>query len=128
MKLKNLREQESILKEEKNKLIEGLEITHKINEMSEKRTKLEQEIRDHAVEQYNQTGEKKFGQIGIRVTTKYDYDEEEALTWAMEHSLCLSLDKSSFKKQMKVQPLDFVTTEEVPTATIPTEIKEVNNE
>lgn len=125
MELKNLREQESLLKEQKNKLIEGLEITNTINEMSDKRIKLENEIREEAIEKYKQTGEKKFGQIGIRVTTKYSYDDEIALSWAVEHNLCLSLDKTKFKKQLKVQPLDFVKTEEVPTATIPTEIKEV---
>jgi len=47
-----------------------------------------------------------------------DYDPKEALKWAMEHQIALSLDKSSFDKFAKATPLDFVTIREEPRAQI----------
>lgn len=123
-KLKQLRELEKKSKEERDAAIEKLPIVTEFNIIKDQRESLEREIREEAINKFKQTGEKKFGQIGIRITTKYGYDEIDALTWAKKHDLCLALDKTAFKKQLKVQPLDFVKVEEIPTATIPTEIKE----
>lgn len=124
IRLKDLRKLESDLKIERDKAIEKIPQVIEFNLIKQNREEVESEIRKEAIERYNETGEKKFGMVGIRITSKYDYDELAALNWAKSHDLCLALDKTAFKKQMKVQPLDFVTISEVPTATIPTEIKE----
>jgi hypothetical protein len=123
-KLRKLRNLELETKEEKDRQVNALPILKELEVIQDERTQLENEIRADAVNLYNQTGEKKFNQVGIRITKKYNYDEEQALQWAKDHNLCIALDKTAFKKQLKVQPLDFVTEEEVPTATIPVEIKE----
>jgi hypothetical protein len=49
------------------------------------------------------------------------YDADTAFQWAQEHKMALSLDKNAFKKIAKASPLDFVTVEDVPTITIPTD-------
>jgi len=122
-KLRELRELRSYTNKEMSDFLEALPLTERIREIRLNIEELEQDIRDEAIVMYNKTGEKKFGQIGIRMMTKYDYDEFKALDWAKEHNLCLALDKSAFKKQLKVSPLEFVDVSEIPTATIPTEIK-----
>lgn len=123
-KLKQLRELEQKTKAERDSQIEKLPIVTEFSIIKSERETIEREIREEAINKFKQTGEKKFGQIGIRITAKYIFDELDALTWAKEHDLCLALDKTAFKKQLKVQPLEFVKVEEVPIATIPTEIKE----
>ena len=122
MKLKELRDLELKTKTQRDKEIESLPIVEEFEIIKQERETIEREIRELAINKYNETGLKKFGQIGIRITTKYNYDDLEALTWAKSHNLCLALDKIAFKKQLKVQPLDFVEVQEVPIATIPTEI------
>lgn len=123
-KLRLLRWLESTKKQERDEMIRGLAIVNEIEVIKSDRENIEAELRETAVTKYLETGLKRFGQLGIRITTKYDYDDSEALEWAKKHELCLALDKTAFKKQLKVQPLDFVKSSEVPTATIPTEIKE----
>ena len=122
--LKKLRELEADAKAKRDKIIEALPIVIELQLIREAKELNENLIRTEAISKYNLTGEKKFGQVGIRITTNYMYTEENALNWAKEHDLCLALDKTAFKKQLKVQLLEFVQTEEVPTATIPTQIKE----
>ena len=51
---------------------------------------------------------KRLGGIGIRETTKLDYAKEDALNWAIEHKLCLSLDTKAFESLNKTPPLMFV--------------------
>ncbi len=122
--LKKLRELEADTKAKRDKIIEALPIVIELQLIRDAKELNENLIRSEAIREYQRTGEKKFGQVGIRITTNYMYTEENALNWAKEHNLCLALDKTAFKKQLKVQLLDFVQTEEVPTATIPTQIKE----
>ena len=124
LKLKQLRELEATKKEEKDKAIEELPIVREFEIIKYERETIERHLRENAIVQYQETGDKKFGQIGIRISTKYEFEDSVALDWAKKHDLCLSLDKVAFKKQLKVQPLEFVKVHEVPTATIPTEIKE----
>jgi hypothetical protein len=59
--------------------------------------------------------------LGVRVTQSLVYDADTAFQWAQEHKMALSLDKKAFEKIAKASPLDFVTVEEVPTITIPTD-------
>ena len=128
LKLKNLRELEAQKKAERDEAIEQLPIVREFEIVRDEREIIERHLRERAILQYKETGDKKFGQIGIRITTKYEFDDVTALCWAKKHDLCLSLDKIAFKKQLKVQPLEFVKVHEVPTATIPTTIKEAKDE
>jgi hypothetical protein len=59
--------------------------------------------------------------LGVRVTQTLRYDEAKAFQWAQEHRIALALDKKAFERVAKASPLDFVTVEEVPTVTIPTD-------
>lgn len=59
--------------------------------------------------------------LGVRVTTALVYDADTAFAWAQEHKMALSLDKRAFEKIAKASPPEFVTVEEVPTVTIPTD-------
>ena len=127
-KLRVAREKEIKYRTERDKLLEiflaDLEVVKQLEFTKKYREELENEIRDEVINKFKETGEKKFGQLGIRLMTAYDYSDEDALTWAKEHDLCLALDKTAFKKQLKINLLDFVKVEEIPTATIPVEIKE----
>lgn len=59
--------------------------------------------------------------LGVRVTQSLVYDADTAFQWAQEHKMALSLDKRAFETIAKVSPPEFVTVEEVPTVTIPTD-------
>lgn len=99
-------------------LFKSIEILNE--EISENKLKIAEE----AKVEYEETKEKKLlGGIGIRVTTNLNYENEEALKWATEHQLCLSLDRTAFNKIAKTQDIDFVKKEENITVTFPKEIK-----
>lgn len=92
----------------------------------------EQWIRQTALEIYGVTHEKKLaGGIGIKIMTQYNYEEQKAYDWAIEHNMALALDKKAFEsivkiqkpEQMKTNGIDFVEILEKPIATIPKEIK-----
>lgn len=86
--------------------------------------KMQDVIREQAKAEYLITDNKKLlGGIGIRVISSLIYDKTDALKWAKEHSLCLSLDKRAFDKIAKSQDLDFVTKKEETTVTFPPKIK-----
>lgn len=93
-----------------------------INVLKLNATQFEDELREMALAEYAATGAKKFSHgIGIRVTTKLDYDEVQALEWAKAHRLALKLDAKAFEKIAKADTPDFVQVVEVPTATLPTD-------
>lgn len=80
----------------------------------------ESALRDALVENYKATGEKTFDKdCGVMVTTKYEYDPAEAVTWAKTNAPVLvveAVDKKAFEKMPMVSELPFVTTIETPTA------------
>jgi len=77
-------------------------------------------LRENAEAGYNKDGEKKrLGGVGIRVLKTVTYDPSEALKWAKEHSLALSLDKRRFEQLAKTEEIDFVTLGEKVTVTFP---------
>jgi len=85
---------------------------------------LEEEIREEALYEYKNTGEKKqLGGVGIKIMKKLSYDPKQAFGWAKEHSLALQLDKRAFEKIAKAQELDIVEELLYPIATIPKDIK-----
>lgn len=86
---------------------------------------LEAYLREQALAHFAATGDKQpFNYLGIRVTTGYAYAPDQALEWGKKHGLCLSLDAKAFKDLCKADSTRpaFVTVEEVPTATIATDL------
>ena len=69
------------------------------------------------------TGDKK-GIAGteVKVFTKLDYKAEDAMAWAKESGLCLTLDAKAFEKVAKATPLPFVTERAEPKVTIATDL------
>lgn len=126
IKLQKTRDLIFELKEKREKILEEAkkdpvfaEIEQLVNAMMD----LELEIREEAIKTYNETGEKKIGQIGIRIMKGLVYDEKVAFEWAKEHSLFLTLDKKAFERYAKdSDSLNFVGYDERVIATIPTKI------
>ena len=126
--LNTLRKNEKVIKDELNLRQERFNKENEtlINEIKIISEKIDGEsgaIRALVIEKYNETGNKQqeFG-LGIRVNKKLSYDEKEALNYAKEHKMFLKLDKSGFEKHAKTENVDFVKIEEIPTATIPTDL------
>lgn len=92
------------------------------------RSKLDEEenlLRELTLNAFNQTGDKTLiPGVGIRIMTKLEYYPRVAFKWAVEHNMALSLDTRAFEKIAKASPPDFVTINQVPQATIATELKE----
>lgn len=64
--------------------------------------------------------------VGIRVYTKYEYDENKALEWAKENArfiIVTAVDKKLFEKICAGAPPDFVTVKPSPSATIATALE-----
>lgn len=98
-------------------------LLEQIASQSEKVTEAENKLRYMTIEEYKTTGNKAPAVgVGIRILTKLEYEPKDALKWAMEHQVALSLDKSSFEKFAKATPLDFVQVREEPQATIATNL------
>lgn len=82
----------------------------------------EAELRAAGFAAYAETGTKQLPRgLGVRVTTKLDYDPAEALTWAKHHGLALQLDKAAFERIVKADTPDFVKMIDVVTITLPTD-------
>jgi uncharacterized coiled-coil DUF342 family protein len=89
----------------------------------------EADLREIALTEYTATNAKKLPcGIGIRVTTKLEYDEAAAFAWATEHKMALALDKKAFEKIAKASPLPFVEEVETPTVTLPTDTAKLRGE
>ena len=126
-KLRLLRDDETQAKAEVNKLINEIPAFKDLEEIRNKKELLEQEIREEVINKFKETGEKKFGQLGIRISKKLVYEPNDAMAWAkdyMQIAIKTVLDRKQFETFAKVNNLDFVKVEEIPTATIPTEIKD----
>jgi hypothetical protein len=110
-----------ILWEEENKVIIQDSLNASIACME-----AEAKLRELTLNAFNQTGDKTLiPGVKIRMLTKFEYDPRMAFKWAIEHSMALSLDTRAFEKIAKASPPDFVTVNQVPQATIATELKEV---
>jgi len=82
-------------------------------------------LRTEIVAQFKATGNKHpAAGLGIREIVELNYLESDALEWAKEHAMCLTLDKKAFEKVVKAinGALPFVVQETVPTATIATDL------
>jgi len=82
----------------------------------------EAELRAKTVEAYKANPESKTlaDGIGVRVTTNYVIDTEQAITWAIEHNMpnLLTIKTPAFKKQAKLVELDFAVPNESISAVI----------
>jgi hypothetical protein len=76
-------------------------------------------LRTLAVERYQATGHKSLAPgVKIREVTRLQYDPQDALTWAMEHRIALTLDVKAFEQLAKVARLPFVQITVEPQATL----------
>ena len=83
----------------------------------------EEALRARAVEEYNLTGKKKPAPgIEIKVFTRLSYEPPAALAWAIDHKLALQLNKASFDKIAKDNPMDFVALTQEARALIATDL------
>ncbi len=80
-------------------------------------------LRELTLQAYQETGNKTPVEgVGIREMTRLEYDQKEALKWAMSHQVALSLDRKTFEGLAKATPLDFVIITKEPQATIATNL------
>jgi hypothetical protein len=83
-------------------------------------------LRNMAVSEFLTTKNKDLGYgIGIREYTKYRYDADKALAWAIKGKFCLKLDTKAFESKCAkdhTRP-NFVEVWKDPVATIATELK-----
>lgn len=121
---RSLEEKQSMLKAKLDEFNQqNKDLIELINKIKEDINSNTESIKTFALEEFELTGSKKmYGGIGIRVMQSIDYDKDKAFQWAKEHSLCLKLDDSAFKKIAKTQDIEFVTVTENPTVTFPSVI------
>ena len=129
IRLKEMRQKQESLVEKRKKLYDMLmiELEPLSKEIEENKVLMEtttENIKSIALEKFKETGEKKleYG-VAVKIMNKLQYDEKQALKWAKDHSMALNLDKRSFEKIAKADPMEFVEMIETPTATIPTKIE-----
>lgn len=97
------------------------ELLVEADEAAKKFTAVEYQIRQAALAQFAETGDKQIGHgVSIRVETKYEYEEEEAIRYSIEHKMphMLKIDGVKFKKFASVTPLDFVKETTKPTPVV----------
>ena len=129
LELKELRESmEKLMLQKKagydKYMSENVVVFGEIEDLSGKINDTEIKLKELALIEYSETGEKKLGYgVGIRVFKKMEYEEAMAFSWAKEHNMALSLDKRAFEKMARVDKPDFVVINEVPQATIPFKIE-----
>lgn len=98
------------------------ELLHKIDEAKIDAREAEDALRAAGFAEFQATGKKKLPcGLGVRVSTKPDYDPAEALTWAKHHGLALQLDKAAFERIVKADTPDFVKMIDVVTVTLPSD-------
>ena len=105
------------------------ELLAQISLATEVQDKAETLLRELTIKAYNETGSKQPAPgLGIREYTRLEYDPKEALKWAMQHQIALSLDKKSFEGFAKATPLEFVQVHQEVQATIATDLNKVLEE
>lgn len=98
-------------------------VIHKIKALESDILEKKEVITEQALNEFRKTGKKKLlGGIGIRVTSKYQYDEKLAFEWAKSTGTCLLLDKKQFEKVGPVM-VDFGKTITTDTVTFPKVLK-----
>lgn len=90
--------------------------------------KAEEALRLAMIETYtaNPTTKQLGNGLSVRVTTNYNYDEKDAIKWAIAHEMpsLLKVHASNFKKQAALTEMDFVTKTEAVSAVISWEVED----
>ena len=85
----------------------------------------EAKLRELVLQSYRDTLEKAPAPgVSVKVLQTLDYNPQDALNWALQHHIALTLDKKAFENIAKTTPLDFVTIKEEPRAQIATDLSE----
>lgn len=66
--------------------------------------------------------------VVVKEFTTIGYDKKKAFDWAVEHKVALLLDEKTFEKIAPSANLDFVTVQQIPKATISTDLFKAVNE
>ena len=86
-------------------------------------------VRKAGLTAFQETGDLAPGPgLKVRMMKRMEYDEDEALRWALIHKMAVSLDRAAFEKVAKATPLDFVRLYEEPQVTIATDLGPVLDE
>ena len=118
------RVQEDALTAQKKKSYEAWlegcqELLYHLEGASSTRQEAEGRLRELTLQAYAETGNKQPAEgVGVRETTKLEYDPQVALLWATDHRIMLKLDTPAFEKYAKASPLEFVKTRGEAQATI----------
>jgi hypothetical protein len=122
------RENAKIAKESKDAAYSAWEREYKslldsVDETAKHLQESETKLREMTIKIYQETGNKQPAPgIGIREITRVEYDPKQAVKWAIEHKIALSLDKKSFEGWAKANQLDFVKISTEPQAIIATDL------
>ena len=136
-KLKQLQQQittfDEMLKAKKEVFEEtNASLISDIKETNQKIEKCKEIAKENAEAGYDKDGIKqRLGGIGIRITKKLEYEENNALEWAknnMNVAVKTIIDKKLFDKFAKNNVLDFVKITEKVTVTFPKNIGDLNKE
>lgn len=93
-------------------------------ELEDLEKELKQSLSEEALEEYQETGNKKFpGGIAIREEKSVDYEEDKAFEFAKEKGMFLKLDRKAFEKAADSLGLSFVEISKKPKVTFPKVIK-----
>jgi len=86
-------------------------------------------LRHAGLRAFQETGDLAPGPgLKVRMMKRMEYDEDEALGWALTHKMAVSLDRVAFEKLARATPLDFVRVYEEPQVTIATDLGPVLDE
>lgn len=108
---------------------ENADIVLSARNLGDALTFAEKNLRDRAIAEFKATGDKAPCEgVAINMFRRIDYDPQQALGWALDHKLCLNLDKRAFEKTAKATGanggLSFVHITEEPQATIATDLSQ----
>jgi len=121
-KATELKSQRDILLEAWNKA--NQELFDTLTQAGAEVAEVEAKLRELTLQAYAETGNKAPAVgVGIREVTKLSYDLKVAFDWAIEHTVALKLDTSTFEKIVKVDTPDFVKITTEPQATIATNLE-----
>ncbi len=105
---------------------ENKDLLERIVYLNEYVAEAEQKLRELTLRAYNETGSKQPAPgVAVRELTRLEYDVKQALSWAIEHKICLSLDKRAFEGFAKATPLEFVEVWTELQATIATDLSKI---
>lgn len=121
------------LREELDKAPLAIACEEKSRELSgidEELSQLKAQYRENGIEIYNEIGTTKFEGGDVRIRKSYDYDNNLAREWIIEHNHLelFKIDKTKFLKVAKAVELPLLEITENPTFYLKTDLSEFLNE